>query len=238
MIRLEKVYVEYNRTFKALKEIDLTVNDGEAVGLIGANGAGKTTLMSVIMGLVDFEGNVFVDDIPLQKKNYEAIRRRIGIVMQNSDNQMFMPTVCEDVMFGPLNFGMSREEAENRTDEILERLGISELKKRHNHRLSGGEKRMAAIAAVLAMDPETVLMDEPSSTLDPYNRRLIINTINSLSNTKVIASHDLDLILDTCSRVVLLSQGRIAADGDAEEILHDKALLEANRMELPLRFGG
>ncbi|MCR5325054.1 MAG: energy-coupling factor ABC transporter ATP-binding protein [Lachnospiraceae bacterium] len=236
MIRLEKVNVEYNQGFKALRDISLTINDGEAVGLIGANGAGKTTLMSVIMGLVGFEGSIMVDDIPLEKKNYDIIRRKIGIVIQNSDNQMFMPTVYEDLMFGPLNYGIPREIAEKKADEILDRFGISELKKRHNHRLSGGEKRMAAIATVLAMDPETVLMDEPSSSLDPYNRRLIINTINSLTVTKLIASHDLDLILDTCSRVILLSKGKIVADGNAEVILRDRELLEANRMELPLRY--
>lgn len=238
MIRLENVCVAYNRTFKALENISLTIEKGEAVGLIGANGAGKTTLMSVIMGLVDFEGSITVDDIPLEKKNFDAIRRKIGIVIQNSDNQMFMPTVYEDIVFGPLNYGISREDAEKKADEILKDLGISELKHRHNHRLSGGEKRMAAIATVLAMSPETVLMDEPSSALDPYNRRLIINTINSLSVTKLIASHDLDLILDTCNRVVLLSKGRIVADGTADSILKDRELLEANRMELPLRYAG
>ena len=236
MICLENVCVEYNKTFKALQNITMTINDGEAVGLIGANGAGKTTLMSVIMGLVGFEGSITVDNISLEKKNYDVIRRKIGIVIQNSDNQMFMPTVYDDIMFGPLNYGVAREEAEKNADEILNRLGISELKNRHNHRLSGGEKRMAAIATVLAMKPETVLMDEPSSALDPYNRRLIINTINSLSVTKLIASHDLDLILDTCSRVILLSKGRIVADGKAEDILRNRELLESNRMELPLRY--
>ena len=236
MICLENVCVAYNKTFKALQDITVTINDGEAVGLIGANGAGKTTLMSVIMGLVGFEGSIRVDDIPVEKKNFDVIRRKIGIVIQNSDNQMFMPTVNEDIMFGPLNYGVPREEAEKRADEVLGRLGISDLKDRHNHRLSGGEKRMAAIATVLAMNPETVLMDEPSSALDPYNRRLIINIINSLSVTKLIASHDLDLILDTCSRVILLSGGRIAADGKAEDILRNRELLEANRMELPLRY--
>ena len=238
MICLENVCVEYNRTFKALQNITMTIDNGEAVGLIGANGAGKTTLMSVIMGLVGFDGSILVDNIPLEKKNYDVIRRKIGIVIQNSDNQMFMPTVYHDIMFGPLNYGTPREEAEKRADEVLNKLGIGELKNRHNHRLSGGEKRMAAIATVLAMDPETVLMDEPSSALDPYNRRLIINTINSLSVTKLIASHDLDLILDTFERVILLSKGRIVADGKTEDILKNKELLESNRMELPLRYTG
>jgi cobalt/nickel transport system ATP-binding protein len=157
-------------------------------------------------------------------------------VLQNSDNQMFMPTVYEDMLFGPMNYGLSRGEAEARADAALARLGLTELKHRHNHRLSGGEKRMAALATVLAMEPDVLLLDEPTNALDPYNRRQVIRTILSLPNTKLIASHDLDMILDTCTRVLLLSNGRLVADGPAEEILRDRALLEANRMELPLRF--
>ena len=154
-------------------------------------------------------------------------------MLQNSDNQMFMPTVYEDMIFAPLNYGLSREAAEQRVDAALEQLGITELKHRHNHKLSGGEKRMAAIATILAMEPEAILMDEPTSALDPYNRRIVINTINSLSQTKLITSHDLDMILDTCERVILLDRGEIVADGLAKDILRDKALLEAHRMELP-----
>ena len=123
-------------------------------------------------------------------------------------------------------------------DEVLNRLGLQSLKHRYNHKISGGEKRMAAIATILAMEPETMLMDEPSTALDPVNRRTVINTINSLSQTKLIASHDLDMILDTCQRVILLSHGKIVADGDTETILRDKSLLEANRMELPFCLQG
>ncbi len=181
---------------------------------------------------------ITVDDLEVNKQNLKEIRRKLGFVLQNSDNQMFMPTVCEDIMFAPLNYGMSRDEAERRTDTVLAQLGLSELKHRHNHKISSGEKRMAAIATVLAMDPEVLLMDEPTSALDPYNRRIVINTINSLPNTKIVTSHDLDMILDTCQKVILLSEGRIAAQGDAKEILTNKALLEGNRMELPLCFSG
>ena len=159
-------------------------------------------------------------------------------MLQNSDNQMFMPTVYEDMIFGPLNYMVSREEADRRVDEVLARLDLQALKHRHNHRISGGEKRMAAIATILAMEPEAILMDEPSSALDPCNRRLVINTIRGLEQTKLISSHDLDMILDTCSRVILLSEGRIAADGPAEEILRDRALLERNHLELPLQLAG
>ena len=152
------------------------------------------------------------------------------------------PFVGTGIYFAPVDSNvfmrpvMSREEAEERTDEVLKKLGLTELKRRHNHRISGGEKRMAAIATILAMDPDTMLMDEPTSALDPYNRRVVINSIKSLSNTKLIASHDLDMILDTCSRVILLGGGRIAADGPASEILQNRTLLESNRLELPLRY--
>lgn len=238
MIRFENVSFGYEDRKRVLDDISFEINDGEAVGLIGANGAGKSTLMKVLLGLVPHSGGIFVDGLEVCRKNLKEIRRKLGFVLQNSDDQMFMPTVYEDIMFGLLNYGMDKASAEARADAVLERLDLSELKHRHNHKLSGGEKRMAAIATVLAMKPDVLLMDEPSSALDPCNRRTVINTINSLPNTKLITSHDLDMILDTCQRVILLSDGRIAADGKAELVLTDKALLEANRMELPFCLSG
>lgn len=236
MIHFEHVSFEYEKGQTVLDDLSFTVREGESVGLIGANGAGKSTLLKVLLGLLPYSGKIYVDDLEVNKQNLKDIRKKLGFVLQNSDNQMFMPTVMEDVMFGPLNYGMSREDAEARTDRVLAQLGLSELKHRHNHKISGGEKRMAAIATVLAMDPDVLLMDEPTSALDPLNRRIVINTINSLPKTRVITSHDLDMILDTCQRVILLSDGRIAADGSTQEILTNKELLEAHRMELPLCF--
>ena len=236
MICFENVSIAYEKGSPVLSGLSFTIENAEAVGLIGANGSGKTTLMRVLLGLMPYEGTVTVDGLPVRKENLREIRKKIGLVLQNSDSQMFMPTVYEDIMFAPLNYGMSREEAEKRTDDVLEKLGLTELKHRHNHKISGGEKRMAAIATVLAMDPEAMIMDEPTSALDPYNRRVVINTIRSLPNTKLIASHDLDMILDTCDRVILLGGGGIAADGPAEKVLQDRELLEANRLELPLRY--
>ena len=238
MICFEHVSFSYEEGQPVLTDLDLVIRDGESVGLIGANGSGKSTMMKVLLGLLPHEGSVQVDGLEVKKENLREIRKKLGLVLQNSDNQMFMPTVYEDIMFAPLNYGLSREAAEQKTDEVLKMLGLQELKHRHNHKLSGGEKRMAAIAAVLAMDPEVMLMDEPTSALDPYNRRVVINTIRSLPNTKLIASHDLDMILDTCERVILLGGGRIAADGPAETVLRDEALLTANRLELPLRYQG
>ena len=238
MISFENVSFSYENGTTVLNNVSFEIGDGESVGLIGANGAGKSTLMKLLLGLLPFEGNIFVDGMRVEKKNLLQIRKKIGFVLQDSDNQMFMPTVFEDMMFGPRNYGMSREEAEKRVDAVLTRLGLNDLKYRYNHKISGGEKRMAAIATVLTMEPEIIVMDEPSIALDPVNRRAVINTVNSLPMTKIIVSHDLDMILDTCQRVILLSRGRIAADGIAEEILRDKVLLEANRMELPFCLAG
>ena len=248
MIQFEKVTYAYEKGKTVLSEVSFKIEEGETVGLIGANGAGKSTVMKLLLGLTGpgagktsgslTEGRILVDGLEVIPRNLAEIRRKLGFVLQNSDNQMFMPTVIEDMLFGLLNYGMSRQEALQRADSVLKELGQEKLKGLYNHKISGGEKRMAAVATVLAMDPEVLLMDEPTSALDPYNRRIIINTIRKLPRTKIITSHDLDMIYDTCGRVILLSGGSVAADGPAEEILRDKELLEANRMELPLRYQG
>ena len=238
MIEFQHVSFAYEKGRSVIEDLSFRIGDGESVGLIGANGAGKSTVMKLMLGLLAGEGKILVDGSELNRANLSQIRRKLGFVLQNSDNQMFMPTVYEDMMFGPLNYMLSREEAERRVDAVLERLGLQALKHRHNHRISGGEKRMAAIATVLAMEPETILMDEPTSALDPYNRRIVINTIRELDQTRIITSHDLDMILDTCDRVILLSEGRIVADGKASVLLRDRELLERHRMELPLSIMG
>ena len=238
MIEFENVSFSYEKKTPVLKNLSFTIKEGESVGLIGANGAGKSTIMKILLGLIPCDGEVRVDGIPVKKENLPEIRRKLGFVLQDSDNQMFMPTVYEDMMFAPRNYGLSKEEAEEKVDKVLSELGLTDLKHRYNHKISGGEKRMAAIATILAMDPEAILMDEPSTALDPMNRRTVINTINKLTMTKLIASHDLDMILDTCDRVILISNGEIVADGRANEILRNKELLEANRMELPYCLAG
>ncbi|MBQ5977190.1 MAG: energy-coupling factor ABC transporter ATP-binding protein [Oscillospiraceae bacterium] len=238
MIEFQHVSFSYEKDRPVIEDLSFRIERGESVGLIGANGAGKSTVMKLLLGLLSGEGKILVDGIEVNRASLSAVRRRLGFVLQNSDNQMFMPTVYEDMIFAPLNYGLSREEAERRVDAVLQQLGLQELKHRHNHRISGGEKRMAAIATILAMEPEVILMDEPSSALDPYNRRLVINTIRALPQTKLITSHDLDMILDTCRRVILLDRGRIVADGPAEEILRNKELLESHRMELPFCLAG
>ena len=238
MIEFQHVSFAYEKNVPVLKDLSFRIDTGEAVGLIGANGAGKSTVMKLLLGLLEGEGKILVEGTEVRRDTLPEIRRKLGFVLQNSDNQMFMPTVYEDMMFAPLNYMLSRGEAEARVDAVLKRLHLEDLKHRYNHRISGGEKRMAAIATILAMEPEVILMDEPTSALDPYNRRIVIDTIRELEQTKLITSHDLDMILDTCNRVILLSDGRIVADGTAEDILHDRTLLEKHRMELPLSLMG
>ena len=236
MIEFKNVNFEYDNGNPVFKDLSFKIEKSDRVGLIGANGAGKSTLMKLMLGLLPFEGEILIDELSVNKANVNVIRKKIGYILQNSDNQMFMPTVLDDIMFGPLNYGHSKEEAEKIADEALELLNLTYLKNRHNHKLSGGEKKMAAIATIIAMKPKIILMDEPTSALDPYNRRKVIEIINSLPYTKLIASHDLDMILDTCDKVILLGKDGIAASGNAKNILMQKELLEANRLELPLRY--
>ena len=238
MLESPNVSFSYEPGIPVIDNLSFHIRKGAPVGLIGANGAGKSTIMKLMLGLLPAQGEILVDGMPVTKQNLPPIRQKIGFVLQDSDNQMFMPTVYEDMIFGPRNYGLSREEADARVDRVLRELGLENLKHRHNHKISGGEKRMAAIATILAMEPEMIVMDEPSTALDPVNRRRVISTINSRKETKLIASHDLDMILDTCQRVILLNHGRIVADGEAETILRDQALLEANRMELPFCLQG
>ena len=238
MLEFRNVSFSYEPGTPVIDNLSFHIRKGETVGLIGANGAGKSTIMKLMLGLLPAQGEILVEGMPVTKQNLSVIRQKIGFVLQDSDNQMFMPTVYEDMIFGPRNYGLTREEADARVDRVLKELGLESLKYRHNHKISGGEKRMAAIATILAMEPEMIVMDEPSTALDPVNRRRVISTINSRKETKLIASHDLDMILDTCQRVILLNHGRIVADGEAETILRDQALLEANRMELPFCLQG
>ena len=237
MIEFQNVSFAYETGENVIEDMSFSIGAGESVGLIGANGAGKSTIMKLLLGLVmPTEGRVLVGGSEVTSKSLGEIRKKLGFVLQNSDNQMFMPTVYEDMIFAPLNYMLSREETDKRVDEVLRRLHIEELKHKYNHKISGGEKRMAAIATILAMEPEAILMDEPTSALDPYNRRLIINIIKELSQTLLIASHDLDMIADSCGRVILIGDGKAVADGATSEILRDKELLEANHLELPLSF--
>ena len=223
----------------ALQNVNFTADFGECVGIIGANGAGKSTFLKILVGLLGgYTGDVNIGGLEINKKNLSDIRRIKGYVFQDSDSQLFMSTVYEDVAFAPVNYGLSEEETKQRVTDALKMMGIEELRDRHTFRLSGGQKKLAAIATILSMTPEIILLDEPTIALDPRNRKNLIGLINSFSQLRVIASHDLDMIMDTCSRVVLMNNGKIIREGSTVEILNDRELLESNGLELPLSLSG
>jgi cobalt/nickel transport system ATP-binding protein len=229
MIKAENLSIKYNYrdTKPALDSITLNLKKGEKLALIGANGAGKSTFLLALSGvLLPSGGTLNVDGISVCKDSLKELRRRVGLVFQNPDDQFFMPTVEDDIAFGPRNYGMGEGDIKIKMDAILEKLNISKLKERSAHHLSGGEKRLAGLAGILIMEPSLLLMDEPSSFLDPRARRNLISLLKELPQTLLIATHDLDMARDLCSRVILLKEGRICADGGAEGILRDSALLE------------
>ena len=225
----------YDKEKKIFDDFNFKAGEGEAIGLIGANGAGKSTLLKLLVGLEDsWSGTIRVEEIPLEKKTLPKIREKLGYVFQDSDSHLFMPTVYEDVAFAPRNYGFSEDEVERRVASALERAHISFLRDKSIYKLSGGEKKLASIATILSMTPDIILMDEPSASLDPGNRRNLINILNEFNHLKIIASHDLDFIWDTCNRVVLLKSGKIEAQGTPEDILCNRRLLESAGLELPL----
>ncbi len=219
----------------ALRDIGFSVREGERIGLIGANGAGKSTLLLTLCGILSpLSGRISVDNVVLEKKTLSAVRQKIGMVFQNPDDQLFMPTIYEDVTFGPRNYGLPESEIEDRAETALASLGIVHLKNRLSHELSGGEKRLAALAGVISMRPSLLLMDEPSAFLDPMARHRLIEVLGGLSQTMLIATHDLDMALDLCKRVILLKNGRIFADAPAKELLCNADILNECGLMLPL----
>lgn len=234
-IELRGVNFSYQKGRQVLHDINISVEHGKTIGLIGANGAGKSTLLKLLVGLItDYEGIIEVLGQPVEKKNLSDIRKKTGYVFQDSDSQLFMSTVYEDVAFGPRNYGYSEEIVQKKVMEALCKVHMENLKDRQIYRMSGGQKKLASIATILSMEPEIVLFDEPTIALDPKNRRNLIGILNSMPETKIIASHDLDMILDTCEETVLLSEGRIVCQGKTKDILKNKELLEKYDMELPL----
>jgi hypothetical protein len=227
----------YDSKRKVLENINFQLKKGESVGLVGANGVGKSTLLRILVGLnTGFQGDVMVNNIPLEKKNLKTIRKNVGYVFQDADSQLFMSTVFDDVAFAPRNYGMSETEVNEKTMEALKVVHIEQLKDKQIYKLSGGEKKLASIATILSTEPDVILMDEPSVALDPKNRRNLINILNRLNQAKIIASHDLNMIMDTCERTILLSDGKIIKDGNTKEILLDKELMEESGLELPLGY--
>lgn len=238
-ISVENVNFSYEKSHSILKNITFTAKEHDCIGLIGANGVGKSTLLKLMVGLnLGYEGNICIDGIPVVKRNLSAIRQKIGYVFQDADSQLFMSHVYEELAFAPRNYGLSESEVEERVQKALQMVHIEHLKDKQIYKMSGGEKKLVSIATILAMMPDVILMDEPSVALDPKNRRNLIHILNGFRQLKMIASHDLDMILDTCSRVILMSDGEIIRDGDAKEILSDRELLEAHGLELPFCMQG
>jgi cobalt/nickel transport system ATP-binding protein len=227
MLLVKALSVTYPDGNKALSDVTFALNEGERVALIGANGAGKSTLLRTIMGLLPIlSGEVIVDGTTLSKSTAQEIRHRVGIVFQNPDDQLFMTRVYDDVAFGPRNMGLSEDEVESRVNSALAQLNIQRLKDRISDRLSVGEKRMVGIASVMSMSPGTLLLDEPSSSLDPRSRRVLMATLRSLPQTILIATHDLDLARRLCSRVIVMREGQLSAAGSSDDILSDENKLE------------
>lgn len=223
----------------ALKNISFLITHGESVALVGANGAGKSTLLMHLNGhLLPTEGNLRIGDFPLTKETVHNIRRSVGMVFQDSDDQLFMPTVYDDVAFGPLNMGFPADIVDERVKTTLETVGMTHLINRPTHRLSGGEKRSVAIATVLSMSPDILVMDEPTSNLDPKARRRLIELLKGFRHTKIIATHDLDMALDLCERTIVIKKGEVIADGKSVDILNDVGILSESNLEKPLRFQG
>jgi len=230
-IALENLGFSYGQERAILTDVNLTISAGETVGLIGANGAGKTSLFLAVCGILKpTYGEVKLFDRSIEAGQFNP---EIGLVFQNPDDQLFCPTVRDDIAFGLENIELPAPEVEARINAALSLTGVTHLADRISHQLSGGEKCMVAIAAVLAMLPQIVLYDEPSANLDLRARRRLIHFLNSSRETTVVSSHDLELIVEVCDRVVMLNQGRIVADGSPAEIMSNRDLMESNGLEVP-----
>ena len=222
---------------QALFGVSLHVHAGERVALLGPNGAGKTTLILHLNGILRAgSGTVKISGLPVEKANLPEIRRRVGIVFQDPDDQLFMPTVREDVAFGPLNIGLTPDEALERVDQALAAVRMRHAVDRAPHQLSMGERRRVAVATVLAMRPRLLVLDEPSANLDPRSRRELLEILDGIDHTMVVVTHDLPFAAQLCDRAIVLSGGRVVADATCHDILADADLLAEHALELPFGF--
>ena len=228
---------EYPDGFKALENINLSLSKGERLAVLGPNGAGKTTLILHLNGILgDLNGQISLNNKDFSEKNISKIRKSVGLVFQDPDDQLFMPTVLEDVMFGPKNFGFSDELVKKNSINALEQVKMLQFKDKPPHHLSFGQKRKVAIASVLASEPELLVLDEPSSNLDPASRRELIDILKNLDVSIILVTHDLPMALEICNRSVILNNGKITADDDTYKILKNKKIMSDNRLELPFGF--
>ena len=233
VLSIDHLNFSYPDGHVALRGINLTLCQGEKAALVGANGAGKSTLMLHLNGILVGEGDVQVSGLPVIKTNLGTIRAKIGLVFQNPDDQLFSPTVFEDVAFGPLHMGLPENEVRERVHHALEMVKMSQYADRLSHHLSMGEKKRIAIATVLSMDPEILVLDEPSAGLDPRARRGLINLLSELPQTMLVSTHDMLMVRDLFPRMIIMDEGTIVADGPTHELMEDSALLEAHGLERP-----
>ena len=225
MLEIKNLRYTYPDNHEALKGVSFELKAGEKIALVGANGSGKSTLLLHIAGAIELQsGKIFCDN------------QRVGLVFQEADDQLLMPSVLEDTAFNLIASGMQITQAHEIADKILSSLGISHLRDRPPHKLSGGEKRLVTFAGVLASSPDILALDEPTAGLDPRARRRVINFLRDSDKTILLASHDLDMTLDVCSRAIILNDGRVSAEGLLPELFMNRELLEANGLELPLRY--
>jgi cobalt/nickel transport system ATP-binding protein len=238
-ISIHNLSYHYPDKTQALKKISLDIHAGDRVALIGANGSGKSTLLQHLNGIVlPQTGKITIGEYPMEPRFLKQIRDFVGLVFQNPDDQLFMSTVWEDISFGPLNQGLDPKDLVQRCQAAMEAVGLDyrHYADRNPGNLSGGEKKRVAIAGVLAMEPQVMTLDEPTAQLDPRSRRQLIELLQTLPITQLIATHDLDLALELCSRTIVLSQGRIVYDGRTEEVLYDTHFLHDHSLEPPLSY--
>jgi cobalt transport protein ATP-binding subunit len=236
-LSVDGVSFTYPDGHAVLNQVSLSVAPGERVALLGPNGAGKTTLALHLNGVLELQsGSITVGGLNLEQEHLTEIRRRVGVVFQNADDQLFMPTVHEDVAFGPANLGLPSQEQEQRAALALKAVDASDLGPRAPHHLSGGEKRRVALATVLSMDPEVLVLDEPTGGLDPTGRRELAQLLGSLDHTQLIITHDLPFALELCPRSLVFSDGQVVADGPTADLLADRGLMEQHRLALPFGF--
>jgi cobalt/nickel transport system ATP-binding protein len=228
VLQVDDLHVRYADGVDALRGVSLRVHPAERVGLIGPNGAGKTTLMLAIMNAVPFSGRIGVDTIAVSKRTELDARSRCGMIFQEAEDHLFMPTLLDDVAFGPLNQGCEAEEARRRAAAAIADVGLTGLEQRSAHHMSGGQKRAAALATVLSMRVQLLLLDEPGANLDGRSRRRLIDILDSRSEAMLLATHDLPMIRRLCHRIVLLDEGRVIADRPTADLLADTALLSAH----------
>jgi len=233
VLSVENLHFHYPDGHEALRGVSIKLCEGDKVALVGPNGAGKSTLMLHLNGILNGEGEMSIAGMRIEPNNLPVIRAMVGLVFQSPDDQLFSPTVFEDVAFGPLHMGLPEDEVHARVDEALEMVRMSKFRERLSHHLSVGEKKRIAIATVLSMRPQILVLDEPSAGLDPRARRSLINLLRDLPITMLVSSHDLLMVRELFPRMVIMDEGKIVADGPTAELMEDEALLEAHGLEKP-----